>query len=85
MFIGWNDHPPVYVSLQALMQGFGVKTQPTAAVATDAEIHKLAASSQGGLRVMRDPGLPKTPVVLSVEELHVRNAARLKERLKKRA
>jgi hypothetical protein len=89
LFTGWEEHPPVYVLVKAIVQGLGgggampshetIEEQTT----DDQILSKLRAEVQGlSMPIVRgrDPGLPKSKVVTDLDQMREKNRARIIER-----
>jgi hypothetical protein len=82
LFSGWKDHPPVYVLVKAIVEGFGGGKK------TDIEekdIDQLQRESRGLLPILRgtkDPGLPKSAPVFDLDQMRIKNQERIKANLK---
>ena len=97
LFAGWEDYPPVSVTLKALAAGFGVgvkenKVQDDGTfIPSEAQeamqrsaMQAIAAKAGSRLPIMRgkDPGLPKAKPVFDLNELRNKNIDALKAKLR---
>lgn len=89
LFEGWEDYPPVYLSVKAIVEGLGVgkkrTTEPNAMSPEDEKIafDSMQRSAMGAIAakaghrlpiiVGKDPGLPKMAPVFDFAELRKRN------------
>lgn len=88
LFAGWEEHPPVYVLVKAIVQGLGgggaMPSRETIEeqIIDDQILNKLRAEVQGYMPVVRgrDPGLPKSKVVTDLDQMREKNRARIIER-----
>lgn len=83
LFLTWNEHPPVYVLLKALVEGLGGGTKPKPI--DEAQIQELTFKSRGALPVVakgKNPFEPKAAPVFDLETMRAKNREIL---LKKRA
>ena len=100
LFEGWEDYPPVSVTLKALAAGFGVGVKENKVeedgtfVPSEAQeamqrsaLQAIATKAGGRLPIMRgrDPGLPKAKPVFDLNELRNKNMDTLKRKLTKGA
>lgn len=96
LFAGWDEYPPVYLSVKAIVVGLGGGTKPTGiadpdfAVPADAmarmqssALQEIKAKAGTRLPVMpgRDPGLPKAAPVFDPDELKRRSSDAVRRRL----